>query len=198
MANDIKILNGDGRTFTIADTLTSSPTDVPTSKAVAAYVAANAGGGGGDFTWVVKSADESVTSSATIQEDNDLYFTAEANATYLLHFYLFPSSTGTYPIDGGGCKMAIQLPSIKSGVDSYRTSINPYNATLITASVSPAGDGSSIDCSLPNTRTIVEGSIIVTTGASGGNVVIVWAQYNSHATATKMLAGSAIAYKKLA
>lgn len=46
MANEIKTNNGDGREFAIADTLTSSPTKVPTSKAVADYVAANAGGGG--------------------------------------------------------------------------------------------------------------------------------------------------------
>jgi len=243
MANEIKTNNGDGREFAIADTLTSSPTKVPTSKAVAEYVAANAGGGAwgditgtlsaqtdlqsaldgkqatlvsatniktvngsslvgsgnvavGDYTFVVKSSSETVTSSDTVQDDDALTFAVDANGVYNVMFGIVYSDGA----GGGDFKSLFYLPSIKSGISFYRCRVAEIGSTGLsveqrfsTNTAHTTVCGAAVD-SVPN---ILSGVCTVTIGVTGGSLVFKWAQNASSATATTVHVGSFIAYKKL-
>ncbi|WP_369778829.1 hypothetical protein [Streptomyces sp. R33] len=134
---------------------------------------------------VIKAADESITSSTTIQDDNHLTLAVAANATYLLEGTLFYDGA----FNAGHLKATFSLPA---------------GATIFWAINAPATGGTAAYASDANTTgNLVAGtygtggakttaSILgtVTTAGTAGNLLLRWAQNASNATATTIYAKS--------
>ena len=133
---------------------------------------------------IIKSVDEPLTSSTTLQADNELTFTLSPNKKYVINGGIFATAataqpdikiaftvgTGTtmdiaYFAQGGSNRTAELLET--SGSESDRIAI-------------PTGNGIAIIQTF--------GSVV--TGTSTGTLALQWAQFSSNATATKVKQGS--------
>lgn len=129
----------------------------------------------------VKTSRETVTSSTTLQDDNDFSFSVKANTTYLIESNLTmvaPSS--------GGFKWACTVPSGASGrVSSYLSNGSSYNTadTDITT-----GSGANTGTTVGNTALFQIIGYVTTTTA--GTLNLQWSQHTSNATATYIERGS--------
>jgi hypothetical protein len=141
--------------------------------------------------FAIKASDESVSSSTTLQDDNDLTLTLAANTTYSLSgFFVATSASST--------------PDIKF---DFIEADGTYMIAVLSGAVGASGtidnmDGSSGAQTVPliggsNAGISVHGGT-VWTGGSGGVFKLQWAQNTSDATATTMKAGSWIKATKLA
>lgn len=159
---------------------------------------------GGDFTWKVKAAIESVTSSNTPQDDDDLFFTATANKAYgvLLGLNI---STGN-SISNGFVGRVI-VPSLAGGLDSVVARGNvfidsnygyPYEPlfpfqTAVFGACTNLGLGGIADTAPGGFFFVAQFKV----GSTGGTVKLQWSQWSANATATKLHNGSFLAYKQL-
>lgn len=134
---------------------------------------------------IVKPTDESVTSSSTLQPDNDLFGPLVANATYIFDCYLNYEG-GT--INASDLKWQWSVPS--GAVMKYSAIYEQPSTTLIiqltnagSATISAASNGAA------NLRAAtMSGSIAMST--TPGNLQFTWAQVTPSATATIVHAGS--------
>lgn len=136
-----------------------------------------------------KSADESVTSSTTLQNDDQLTFSIGANETYIVHITM----NATMVTGGAG--------SIKYTLTA------PSGATCNTSAIGADGSGTSGEilngsCGTTGayggsgTSSVENIDATITTGATSGSVTLQWAQNTSNGTATRVKAGSSlVAYK---
>lgn len=138
-----------------------------------------------------KTADESVTSSAVMQDDNELTVTVEANAVYW--FQLLERIDATAASD---YKSQLTLPSgatSVSAIDAITIAGTAYNQfDLITTSFQTtegAGAGT--------VRIAIRNGIIITSSTAGA-VTLQWAQNTSGGTATILKAGSYLIALKVA
>lgn len=137
---------------------------------------------------VIKSADESVTSSTTVQDDNHLFMTLNANTNYWVDGSLITDGAV-----GGDFKMQFVVPS-----GTIRWLANgPVSAA--TATVTDVDRNYKVGSTTTVMGTIASGTNsvillagIVRTGASGGTFKIQWAQGTSSATATRVRANSVL------
>lgn len=124
-----------------------------------------------------KASGESVTSSATLQDDNDFVFTGlKANTKYTL--------TGHLQITchtSGGFKWLFAMPAGASGRGFFSQTIFTPNDTDLTV-----GFGSTFGAS--NLNIIM--SATISTGANAGDLTFRWSQNASHGTATQVLRAS--------
>jgi hypothetical protein len=133
----------------------------------------------------VKEADESVTSSTTLQDDDDLQVTLEADSFYKLEAFVFAFSASTTPdfkylfvaSDGSWSGLRFDL----NGTQDIDDSFPALNLNL------SAG-----------TAEILRITVSVQTGGSGGVFKLQWAQNISNGTATTVKAGSFMRAEKLA
>lgn len=127
-----------------------------------------------------KTADETVNNSDTLQDDDELTFEVEANATYSFQFVLFFNS-GTTP----DYKFGWTYPTgttLKWG--------DFFGGTGIETTVSNInGTGS-------NAVMLTVGTIFV--GSTEGSMTIQWAQRVANASDTKTLAGTSIIATRVA
>ena len=142
-----------------------------------------------------KTANESVTSSTTLQNDDHLVVTVEASAVYAVRGYIAAGQTA-YSSD---IKMAFSVPSgatfagVMIGVESDTAATNTPQGTLVGTSandfpLSTGGGG--------NYRGInITG--ILTTSATAGSFQYQWAQQTSSGTAVVVFAGSWLILEKL-
>lgn len=136
----------------------------------------------------VKSANESVTSSTTLQDDNHLLVTVQPNTNYWLDMMLITDGAV-----GGDIKLSIVVPSgtarwMTSGLDVAATAtLANVNRRSLTGGTSTGADVGTI---ASGTWTIIPPAGIIRIGASGGTVKLQWAQNTSSATATRILSGS--------
>jgi len=134
----------------------------------------------------IKSADESVTSSTTVQDDNHLFMTLNANTNYWVDGSLITDGAV-----GGDFKMQFVVPS-----GTIRWLANgPVSAA--TATVTDVDRNYKVGSTTTVMGTIASGTNsvillagIVRVGASGGTFKIQWAQGTSSATATRVRANS--------
>src|SRR5882672_270358 len=136
-----------------------------------------------------KTADESVTSSTTFQDDDHLTFPIGANEEWV----------ATYEIDAGaflstcGVKTAITVPSgaTMNATGSVVGSSSASNTVGQTGRGTTSG-GNVLLASVGagNTDAIVRMSVWVLNGATPGNVTLQWAQTNSSATSLTFRKGS--------
>lgn len=136
---------------------------------------------------VVKSADESVTSSTVLQDDNELFAGMLANTDYSFEAFLMANVAAGG--GNGGLKIAFDVPASASlawqGLHSTGTSAPSSFA------VNTTDDGASTVLNLSDNElrwVRVVGSVRV--GATAGNLVFRWAQNSSSATASTVKAGS--------
>lgn len=185
-ANKIPRFTGSGTAglidFLDEDAMTSdSATAVPSQQSVKAYVDTN----GAKTTTVVKTADESVTSSTTLQSDDVLLLPVTAGTSYAFEGFLY--ATGP---SAGDFKLAFTFPTgatfvafvhhigANGAVDSFKSGTNPLTTSGGSLSLATgAADGVAI-----------KGGIIV--AGTAGNVQLQWAQDASSATPTIVKAGS--------
>lgn len=137
---------------------------------------------GGGPTTVYKTADESVTSSTTLQDDNDLFFAIGASEVWAFEFVLFVSGSTT-----GDMSVTLTVPTgftrliwsalgdDNGGFDSS----SHVSASGTTAVLAGFGTGK---------VAVLKGSI--SNGATPGNVLLRWAQNVSDVTAITIKAGS--------
>lgn len=140
---------------------------------------------------VIKSADESVTSSATMQNDDHLSLAVTAGKTYKLHMVLFHSSAAD---NAGDIKIGFTFPAgtLHVGAQGLVTTVSAASFGDIQA-IARIGETSSPSTATPYalnntiTTTIVE-VVFVCTGT--GTLQLQWAQNASSASASTMKAGS--------
>jgi hypothetical protein len=135
--------------------------------------------------YAYKTADETVTSSDVLQNDNELTLTLDAGATYVFKVNLFLDSTvGTvsgYKISMGGTVIA----------DNFRGFSGAYTATSFVEGEMPTTVSASLYATTANAihEFFVEGSIEVTTA---GTLLVQWAQNTSDPTAATVYRGSSL------
>jgi len=152
------------------------------------------GSWGIDKTVVVKSADETVTNSSTVQSDNHLLFTAAANAKYLVDFGLLVTQSANST--SADFKFGFSLPAsaVWSGAGGL-----PDPAVGTTA----AGDGNWTAlygasaatrlCGLDGNAgnfTGLDFTVLVETAGTSGTVTLQWAQGAATAVDTTVKAKS--------
>lgn len=145
-------------------------------------------------TYVVKSADEGVTSSTVLQDDDELFFTVLANSVYSFRFVAFVLT-------------ASATPSVKVGWTLPALATFSCATVIIGATPSAAGYGFRYREVTPTTAqpallagTSTQGlsmDAIVRTGANAGTVRLQWAQNTSDPAVVTMKADSFIAYIKI-
>lgn len=144
---------------------------------------------------VVKGANESVTSSATLQADDALLFAVPAAGTYLieLHLVTFGSTAGdlrlgaTFPT--GTCRMFVDA------LDVTTTAVNGTVSRQTTAITSGVDPGIGIGVAAAEEYAVVR-FILVATGT--GTFTLMWAQSVSNATATTIRADSHLKWERVA
>lgn len=150
-----------------------------------------AGAGTGGFYFVRKTADEAVTSSTTVQSDDQLSFPIGANETWEFECDLLASGATT-----GDLRVAWNVPSGATGewgVDGPATGVAAFSGDSVMFGYQAFGDSNFADVGLsqtasPYTKVKVEGTVV--NGSTAGTVVLRWAQRASDATATTVRAGS--------
>lgn len=129
---------------------------------------------------VIKTADESLSTSTTLQNDNDLAAAMVANATYRMQGMIFYSSGATPDI-----KVAFTFPS---GVTAYwggaGYDVTAGSNTVRFVSQRAAASGSSLlfEGSTADAHLLLNGLFIV--GSTAGNLQFQWAQNSSSGTTT--------------
>lgn len=135
---------------------------------------------------VRKSANEAVTSSVALQDDNELLISAGSNETWIfqVNYTYTTGSSGT--------------PDIRVGMNAPAGS----NCAYGTANTSETGGdlaGGATACDtaiiVPTTATGTKAGILtgsITTNGTPGNLVFRWAQGTSSGTSTTVVAGSSI------
>ena len=137
--------------------------------------------------WVIKSADESVNSSTTLQDDDDLQITLAANSDYEIEYMIFVQSASTTP----DFKFQFTEPDgvyRGVGVTSAVTSVQIFDES--TAATAFSLDANAIE--------FMKGTIVIETAGAGGVFKLEWAQDTSDATATTVKKGSSLKAVKLA
>lgn len=132
-----------------------------------------------------KTADESVTSSTTVQDDDHLFVQLEANSVYQFEMVLLPQgATGDF-------KFQFSSPSGATVFGSYLG----YDAAL-TALAANYWDGTAVGVGAGvTTPTTARGTII--TGANAGRLKLQWAQNTSSGSATTLLTNSHLSLRKV-
>lgn len=154
------------------------------------------------MAYVHKSADESVTSSATLQNDNHLVYALPAIGTYCFEAHLFVVSaanaagdiqvgwsfpTGTLHFKGQGPHNTLASLLQADGEWAAATSATS-GTTAIPYGVSTGSAGFVVGITL-------QGQLIAT---ATGNLQLMWAQYASNANATTVKAGSYLRVARVA
>lgn len=156
-----------------ASTISDFDTEVANNSAVAANTA--------KILTAYKTADESVTSDITLNNDADLVIAVEANSVYRLSLELITNAHATPDLDFDF--------SIPSGATLY-TMIGTNGTIPIPAGTEINIKGSGIDLAYPYYG-------YVKTSATAGNVQFKWAQSISDANATTVKLGTSLILTKL-
>lgn len=139
--------------------------------------------------FAVKTADEGVTSSTTLQNDDELVIAVSASAKYIMDGYLLYTGAAD---PAGGLKMGWTGPSgaamswTNFGVNQNGSpSLVNYNVVA----ESLAG-GRGVATNTTSTTMSCRPTGILTVGVTAGNLQLQWAQGTSNATATTVKTGS--------
>lgn len=137
-----------------------------------------------------KATDESVASSTTLQDDDDLQVVASGGIYSVVGYIPVDVTAGGIKMTVGGTATYIKMSLTLKMWSGFTTSPGTVNTTgfLVTAGGGPIQTTSPID--------LVEISGTFQIGGSG-TVIIRWAQRTSSGTATKVLAGSLLTLTRL-
>lgn len=139
-------------------------------------------GGVGQVQFVRKTADESVVSSTTLQNDDHLKLPVVANAVYTLFLMCIFSggTTGDIKFDWAVPSGTVLRWSDQTGVSGLHSDVDVYSA--------PGG----------TTQVAIQIWATVVTSSTAGNVQFRWAQNASDATATIVRANSYLQLTRVA
>jgi hypothetical protein len=148
--------------------------------------------------YVLKTADESVASSTTLQNDNHLAYTVGATGTYVFDLWLYCTSAAnaagdikfgfTFPT--GTCHFSANGPD--SALASGTVQSTQWQAiTSATSGTSALGFGASTSTNALEIR-----GILIATAT--GTLQLQWAQLASNASASTILAGSHMITRQVA
>jgi len=168
--------SGDTEEITIGSGLTVTGTTLSAS-----------GGTGSPIAVVTKTADETVTSSTTLQSDNHLSYELETNKHYYIEFVLLWSRANTSAaIDTGRIGMDGGLLGVLRRV-SNATSVLTDSSTGLTAGV--------VNMSIGTASNVFSDNAIATFRTSNFNYLVTfrWAQVTSSATGLTLRKGSYMA-----
>ncbi|WP_393075298.1 hypothetical protein [Streptomyces sp. LN704] len=152
-------------------------------------------GGVGQVQYILKTADETVTSSTTLQNDDHLVLPAVANAvyTFALDLYMVDTADAT-----GDFKMSFTCPTGATfdmhGAGAHTTdlgasSTNSNGEWIGKLATTSAGATLGFGVSNPSaTAARVYGRLVM--GSTAGNLQLQWAQNASDASGTTLKAGS--------
>lgn len=135
------------------------------------------------MTLVRKTANESVTSSTSLQNDDHLVLALGANESWEFDAFVFCTSGSNTP----DIKFAFTVPTgtTLNWVSEFQEGSTVSNNSLITAS------GTSVNNAITSGSTdLIRIRGVVTTGANAGNLQFQWAQNSSNGTSTQVLANS--------
>jgi hypothetical protein len=150
----------------------------------------------GQWNMVVKQATETVTSSTTLQDDDELVIPLEANATYyvIVHCAYGAVSAAdvnteyTFPSGATGLKWC-QGPQIGSS--------DRENTAMVSAVHNFGTDRNYGATSTSNTIAAIE-HLHITTSSTAGDLTLRFAQNASNATGSVNLAGSFVTWVRVA
>jgi len=143
----------------------------------------------------VKSSDESVISSTTLQDDNHLFAPVDANTDYWVWCLIFYTGAAE-PVDGD-CKLNWDAPSgatfdwLSDSLGSATT--GPVN--IVSRNKQDIGSSPSAGTTGGNTAAPIKGLLRV--GGTAGTLQLTWAQLASTATPTTIYAGSTLLVRRL-
>ena len=138
-----------------------------------------------------KTADESVSSSITVQDDNHLSLSLAASTTYQFRFVLFTNNVGA--AEGFRCTLGgtVGVTSLKAQISIYDDTANTLAAfARITALGSEIGSG----LAAGNNMSFIDGSIETSTA---GTFLLRWAQNVSGANNTTVERNSNLVVTRL-
>jgi hypothetical protein len=137
---------------------------------------------------VIKGSDESVTSSTTLQNDNELFVSVDANASYIFACYLNYEGGTT---GSGDLKWLWALPA---------GATMRYAAPHINASSTTILDTTYTEAITVISRTNTAGTLlgvtmegVLVTSSTAGTMQLTWAENTSDSTPTIIHAGSSLA-----
>lgn len=135
---------------------------------------------------IVKTADQSRSSTTTLATDNTLSFSMAANTNYIVRIRVF-YTTGA----SGDFKYALTGPSSPTKVRIVRKHIDPTNpTTLVTTSESAITGSTTLNAGTGTTGGWVEFEISWQNGSNAATFGFQWAQATSNGTNTTVHAGS--------
>jgi len=134
-----------------------------------------------------KTVNETVTSSAVLQNDNELFITVDANAVYFVQLFMRYTAATAGDIQFGWTApggTTITNPYLHGFGTTAAVSTDDVIAAGLTApGLGGIGSGTDVACN----------SVwIVTTAGTSGTLQLQWAQLASFATATTVVAGSVL------
>ena len=138
---------------------------------------------------VYKSSDETINNSATLQNDNDLFTSAEPDSFYDFRLWLIINS-GTTP----NWKMDWTVPTGAALTWSIQEGV-PANLFAVLRGPYIAGASAAINGAGADQIVIVEG--LLTTASTGGVLQLRWAQNTANASNTSVKTGSRLRLWKL-
>lgn len=133
--------------------------------------------------FAIKATDETVTSSTTLQDDDDLSVSLEANTAYSFEMFLDIDTTATADF-----KFKVVVPSGTNARGVPQTAVNAYSISDLTVDISPNFASTEV-------RGYTITGSVVTSGTSG-TLQLQWAQNTSDATGTTLKEGSWIRLQK--
>lgn len=134
----------------------------------------------------LKTADESVTSSTTLQADDLLFLPVAANARYIMDGWIRYTGALT---PAGDLKMQFTVPS-GAAMSWTNFGVNPSALLDYNVVVEVAGTGSPRAVGGQATEMSCSPRGYVTTGSTSGNMQLMWAQNASNGTPTTIKTGS--------
>lgn len=158
----------------------------------------SAGVGIGVPAWVRKAASESVTSSTTMQNDNDLTFTMVAGAVYEVQLSLSVQGSAS-----GDVKTGWSVPADATGGTKFVHGPASVLSTAFTSREDTAASVSTHGYTVAKTYHIEANAVAILewgliSSATGGTFTLQWAQSTPNATATVMNQASYLRYTRVA
>ena len=146
------------------------------------------------FTHIFKTASTGRSATVTLADDPDLVFTADASGVYVVELKVFVDSPAIpdfkFAVIGPSATGAAYVNYTTSGNGATSDEADEFSAsTTYFASTAIAG-AAFLPLVLITSRFVV--------GGSGGTVAFQWAQNTSNASATTVLSGSYLKYRKVA
>lgn len=143
--------------------------------------------------YVVKTADETVTSSTTLQDDNELFFFMSANGVWLVTSTILIDTNG---LTGGGFLFGLSVPTGATARWSSNWTVGGTSlpALMLTeASTAAAGSTSATTANLGGLKY----HYVVTSSTTTGNFQYRWCQNSSSANPTYVRKNSMLEVKKV-